>query len=710
MQLSRETLFEEGDGDDSDNEGGERELHTAAMNLGEISERNDVELALDADEWGAIPGSPDSWTPPCAPPDFKPYEPKYDVPSLDNLDNPGGWSEYTYQPKYTGSRENRSYVGHFTPGGATVVPKNENGERVIGEWEFSYCGYEASDADKGNCVRLEATTENIKPDCRKGKLDVNLLKALGCNIEKVKDCDAFFFFQCLFPVCLIEKSGVDNDKWLPFMSTIQMHTNVYAHGIKGWGGLYFHSFNSVSKEELVKWFGIIIHDGAWGSTNGAIHWYWMLSDPDHDELIMNAMTYSQFLQIKSVIKLNNNYESKQQDHPDYDPTSKYDYIFKVLVYNMANVTEKADDDLCIDETTWAYAGYGGPAVARIKGKPGINKGGQTEMTYDVNWHYPRGYIHRHSLVKKDPRFTTQGPNEVFLLCEQVKSILNIEGSDDHYNTDGSWKIFDRLPHITADNHFSGDAIAKYMGEEGFGYTCTTRRDRLPSAIDKKYLNALKQMDTSSNHLKVACYENPIVAVKRVESLESTKAYTHCLVSFQSTGTTNITCINALPSCKLYVTTKEQGQGKNKHKWGIENNEGRELYLSTYWAVDAVDKLIKFANIFYLSWKYWHSPMRHAIAAGIVAAFGMYEECCDDGFDQEWAVLPEERMDYCGFHLNLSSQMLQYNPSNRKYKHDASMRKATQTKQKSRNLSPIYLMNQMIWETKSLWMSCVRQRR
>ncbi len=106
------------------------------------------------------------------------------------------------------------------------------------------------------------------------------------------------------------------------------------------GGSYFHSFDCVSEEELVKWFGIINCDGPQGSTNGATYQCWMLSDPDHDELIMNAMTYSWWLQIKSVLKLNNNYESKQKDHPEYDPSSKYDYVFKVLVHNMANITKK----------------------------------------------------------------------------------------------------------------------------------------------------------------------------------------------------------------------------------------------------------------------------------------------------------------------------------------------------------------------------------
>ena len=85
---------------------------------------------------------------------------------------------------------------------------------------------------------------------------------------------------------------------------------------------------------------IIICNGTQGSTTEPIHWHWMLSDADHDELIMNAMTYSWWLQIKSVLKLNNNYESKQKDHPKYDPSSKYDYVFKVLVHNMANITKK----------------------------------------------------------------------------------------------------------------------------------------------------------------------------------------------------------------------------------------------------------------------------------------------------------------------------------------------------------------------------------
>ncbi len=43
---------------------------------------------------------------------------------------------------------------------------------------------------------------------------------------------------------------------------------------------------------------------------------------------------------------------------------------------MNNFMEKASDNGCIDETTWAFSGYGGPCCNRIMGKPGVNKGCQ----------------------------------------------------------------------------------------------------------------------------------------------------------------------------------------------------------------------------------------------------------------------------------------------------------------------------------------------
>ncbi len=76
-------------------------------------------------------------------------------------------------------------------------------------------------------------------------------------------------------------------------------------------------------------------------------------------------------------------------------------------------------------------------------------------------------------------------------------------------------------------------------------------------------------------------------------MPTTQVYTKVITSFQSTGTTNFTSVNSLLSCHLFVSKKERGQGNNKQVWAIEYNKARQLYLSTYWAVDVTDKMIKF---------------------------------------------------------------------------------------------------------------------
>lgn len=54
---------------------------------------------------------------------------------------------------------------------------------------------------------------------------------------------------------------------MPFLSTARLLTNFCAHGIKGWGGSYSFSSTSMSNEELMKCFGVIIRDGAQGLIN-----------------------------------------------------------------------------------------------------------------------------------------------------------------------------------------------------------------------------------------------------------------------------------------------------------------------------------------------------------------------------------------------------------------------------------------------------------
>ena len=104
------------------------------------------------------------------------------------------------------------------------------------------------------------------------------------------------------------------------------------------------------------------------------------------------------------------------------------------------------------------------------------------------------------------------------------------------------------------------------------------------------------------------------------------------------------------------------------------NEARDAYLSTYNVVDSVDHMVKISNINYVTWKFWHSPMRHAKAIGVVAAFHMYLECASGSLDFSWRVM--EPMDFWTFCLRLSEQMLQYKPRANKYPGDAIMRDST----------------------------------
>jgi len=247
----------------------------------------------------------------------------------------------------------------------------------------------------------------------------------------------------------------------------------------------------------------------------------------------------------------------------------------------------------------------------------------------------------------------------------------VEGS----NSDAK-KIYKRKPHITMDNYFSGEKILTWIGQNGFGATMTCRRDRLPPAVPGKYWH--KQKTDTSKKTKVARFFQPIVAVKHVPATDVHQEYRRVNVSFQSTSSCNISTVNALSQCKLSVSKRERGFGSNKRTWGIEMNSARELYLGTYSRIDSIDHLIKNCRLKYRCWKYWHSPMFHATVLTIVIAYDIYLEVAEGTLDSDWKLT--HPVDFWTFRDVLSVQMLEYNPRNRKYKGDDSMRVCTkQTK-------------------------------
>lgn len=233
------------------------------------------------------------------------YKPMLDVPAFfADVDNPGRWSEFVFQPKYGAAEKGRSkkYVGHVTPAGAKVVPMNDDGIR---KKKVFYRGWKPDEFDATNFCRGMANKECMKPADRKGLLDANRLQQLRLMAERMK-CDPLFFLQLLLPFCDPKRSGVDGDGRMPFFTNASIYTNGYAVMEKGWGTGYRHEFKLVTEQELVRWLGVPIRHGARDGSASGLHRRWMHDDVDFDEVIQNNMTYSSWRQIKSIFKLNNN--------------------------------------------------------------------------------------------------------------------------------------------------------------------------------------------------------------------------------------------------------------------------------------------------------------------------------------------------------------------------------------------------------------------
>jgi hypothetical protein len=364
-----------GDGGDSDEEGDEANLHNESVNvaarLGMIGDDfDDVDLDVndDGEQLCCLPGAPNNWLPPQPPLTFKGYQPKGNAPpTFEDVDNPAGWTDYMFQPKY----KSNNYECHLSPTGARVVPAGSDGKRVINGWEFHYNGWDGDDFSKRTYVRGNATAECVKPPERVGVLDVNKLKKFGINKHSMHN--PLVWYQLILPICDPEKSGIEEDGRMPFYTTARQCTNIYAYGEKNWGGGYSHTFQQVTEMDLVRWAGVPIRHGARGGRPMTLHYRWCKSDPDYDESIASSMTLSRWRQIKSVFKLNNNMVEPKRGQPGYDPCAKYDLIFKVMRHNMNYFTLRADLDFGLDESTWGFMGYMGDCGGRLKNKP-VSKG------------------------------------------------------------------------------------------------------------------------------------------------------------------------------------------------------------------------------------------------------------------------------------------------------------------------------------------------
>ena len=300
----------------------------------------------------------------------------------------------------------------------------------------------------------------------------------------------------------------------------------------------------------------------------------------------------------------------------------------------------------------------------------MSRGGQFVIVTDAYSYRPRVILHRHNLHPRPTGFNQQGPNEVRMVADALEPMIGPE-------TD---KIFKSYPHMTWDNYFSGDAIMDYLGRKGFGATMTCRRDRLPAGVPKHRFHYEKGRVTESS--RVARFLEPITATKSFPADTVNKEYTRAHVSFQSTGSTNFSTVNALNSCRLFLSEPKRGSGRDERKWVIEMNEARYLYLKTYGTIDTIDSLIKKCHLSYCCRKYWHSAMLHGIALVVVVAYDMYLEAARGPLRPEWKI--EHPMDFHQFRDRLSGQMMKYNPGMKIYPGDCKFRVSTQMNKKTKS--------------------------
>ena len=201
---------------------------------------------------------------------------------------------------------------------------------------------------------------------------MHVLRKHGLTKQRMHN-DPMFFYQLLSPFCAPSDSGISDDHRMPFYSNVSVFTNMYAMR-KGAGSGYRHDFSPVSIPELVQWAGVPLRNGALDGKSATLFHRWKENDPRYDSVVVKNVKYSRWRQIKRYFKLSMGMEEKKRGEAGYDPCVKYNNIYCCLVHNMNYVTERANLDPALDESTWGYHGPAGDAGWRLTNKPGKTKG------------------------------------------------------------------------------------------------------------------------------------------------------------------------------------------------------------------------------------------------------------------------------------------------------------------------------------------------
>ena len=164
----------------------------------------------------------------------------------------------------------------------------------------------------------------------------------------------------------------------------------------------------------------------------------------------------------------------------------------MITSNTIALTKNGGLDPTADETTWGHQGYGEAGtgvVTCVVGKPGVSKGGQTFIVSSSDRFCLYFYQHSHNFIPKwkNEGFGAQGPCKIRSAIDTLEHCIDRRGAPESTKK----KIFKELPHITANNYFSGEHIIEYAGSKGFGLLTTLRRDQLPKGIPDRFFHKRK---------------------------------------------------------------------------------------------------------------------------------------------------------------------------------------------------------------------------
>jgi hypothetical protein len=295
------------------------------------TEQNATQCLVTNDRRGkqvsSLYGAPAGWTPPSPEDGWAPKKvntTKGEVP-FEEVDNPGCWSSYTFQPVFQNNKKTTGkdstnevkmdetspseakgkgkggqYLHHAMPCGARPIPIDDNtGKREAGGWEFYYEDWKHPNPTNENC-RIGSDKDTVFPEGREVQLDGDYLKMMGLTKKRMEECDALFFYQLLVPIGHPSFSGLPNVPRMGYYEEVANCTNEYASGYKRRSGTYGNKFSPVNAEELVVWDGIVIRNL---SDNIADCWLKNQSNT-YDREIDEAMRFRRWLDIKSVMKQN----------------------------------------------------------------------------------------------------------------------------------------------------------------------------------------------------------------------------------------------------------------------------------------------------------------------------------------------------------------------------------------------------------------------